>query len=112
MKPPDSAPARDNGPGEEVPPVLEGSDFQSLAPSHLRLHASPLLVAAPGAADLCGLSERTWRKLDRTGRNPAPIHVGRRRLWSVSELARWTEAGCPVRDRWEVLRVREEVRRG
>jgi len=100
----ESAPGRVTGPGERVPLDLEEGDAEIVVRHGFSLHVSPLLVSAPGAARLCGLSERSWRKLDRTGRVPAALHVGRRRLWNVEELRRWTAAGCPPRERWETLR--------
>jgi predicted DNA-binding transcriptional regulator AlpA len=67
----------------------------------MSLFCEPLLVDAIRAATLCGISERTWRKLDRTVRVPRPVEVGRRRLWSVQDLRAWVAAGCPSRERWE-----------
>ena len=109
MLDPDSAAGRalPGAPAEGVPPPDEVSDAESLAVAGLVLQASPLLVAAPGAAHLCGVSERTWRKLDRCGRVPSPIAWGRRRLWATEELRRWSAAGCPARERWEARKGRE-----
>lgn len=89
-----------NKPSEGVPLIVD--DIGALGPtaSGVVLQAAPLLVAAPGAALLCGVSERTWRKFDRCGRVPSPLCWGKRRLWSVEELRRWTSAGCPPRERW------------
>ena len=105
----DSVPSRSGlereGLGENAAPSL---------PPRLVVQTSPLLVAAPEAALLCSVSERTWRKYDRCGRVPSPLRWGKRRLWSVEELRRWIEAGCPSRDRWESLpaaNTRTEERR-
>lgn len=87
----------------EMPPAGTREDARILRPQAppLQLRAEPLLVAAPLAAHLCGLSERTWRKLDATGEVPGALRVGRRRLWSLDELRRWVSAGCPDRERWQ-----------
>ena len=85
---------------EESGPRLLPEDHTEIPPSGLVLQTPPLLVAAPGAARLCGVSERTWRKFDRCGRVPLPLRWGKRRLWSIEELRRWTAAGCPSRERW------------
>ena len=66
--------------------------------------AAPLLVDAREAARLCGVSRSTFWALHSAGKVPLPVHLGRRTLWRVSELAAWTEAGAPPRDRWQVLR--------
>ena len=41
-----------------------------------------------------------------------PVSLGRRRLWSVSELQRWIDAGAPSADRWAIIvgnRIRARV---
>jgi hypothetical protein len=68
----------------------------------IALSCEPLLVNARGAACLCGVCERTWRKLDRCGLTPRSIAFGRRRLWVVATLRRWTEVGCPERSEFEM----------
>ena len=111
---PESAPGRGftHGSGEEMPPTVQANDASSLPSAGLSLHASPLLVAAPQSADLCGVSERTWRKLDRAALIPRAVHIGRRRLWLVDELRLWAAAGCPSRERWEALKRTTEARHG
>lgn len=64
----------------------------------------PALLAAPAAAHHCGVSERTWRSLDRQARIPAPRHIGRRRVWSREELEAWIRADMPAREGWETTR--------
>lgn len=81
--------------------VLLPGEAQEPAVSGVVLQATPLLVPAPAAALLCGVSERTWRKFDRCGRVPSPLRWGKRRLWCVEELRRWAAAGCPPRERWK-----------
>lgn len=57
-----------------------------------------LLVSAQEAAAMLGVSPNKVRELDRTGRMPAPVHLGRRVLWSVQALERWIENGTPRRE--------------
>jgi predicted DNA-binding transcriptional regulator AlpA len=64
---------------------------------------APLLVRAPEAARLCGVSRATWHRLAAAGRTPAPVRLGGAVLWRVDELRAWTEAGCPDRRTWDVL---------
>ena len=63
-----------------------------------------LLVDATTAAELCGLSRSGWWSLHAAGRVPLPVRLGRRTLWRARELAEWSQAGCPARDRWEALK--------
>ena len=69
-----------------------------------------LLVDSVEAARLCGISRTTWWSLHSSGRVPAPVRLGRRTLWRADELRRWTEGGCPPRERW--LAEEETERRG
>ena len=66
----------------------------------------PLLVSKKVAAELVGLSARTWRRMETAGLVPAPIRCGGSLRWGVAELAAWVEAGCPSRDRWENEKAR------
>ena len=44
------------------------------------------------AADFCGLSPATFRRLNETGRFPTPIRLSERRLgWRVSALLEWLD---------------------
>jgi predicted DNA-binding transcriptional regulator AlpA len=61
----------------------------------------PLLVDAPAAAALCGVSEATWWRHHSGGLCPKPVKLGGRTLWRVQELREWVSAGCPDREIWE-----------
>lgn len=61
-----------------------------------------LLAGAERVAMMLDVSERLIRQMDASGRlGPMPISLGRRKLWSVAELARWVRSGCPERQRWQ-----------
>jgi hypothetical protein len=67
----------------------------------------PLLVGIEGAASMLGISVTGFKGLDRTGQiGPLPVELGtcRRRLYSVGELRRWAEAGCPKRENWQMMK--------
>ena len=65
---------------------------------------APLLVDAAQAAALCGVSRATWFSWQAAGRVPAPaLRAGRVVRWSVDEVRRWIEAGCPSVERFAVL---------
>ena len=62
--------------------------------------AERLLIDSTEAAAMCGISRTMWWSMHSQGRVPAPVRLGRRTLWSVDELRRWTAVGCPARERW------------
>ena len=67
----------------------------------------PALVGTEDAASMLGISVTAFKALDRVGQiGPMPIRIGtlQRRLYSVCELRRWAEAGCPTRERWQELK--------
>lgn len=56
---------------------------------------APLLLTAKQAAQMCGMSLRTWRRKDAAGQVPAAVLVGggpTKRL-RVDELSQWCKAG-------------------
>lgn len=70
-------------------------------PAPVATVAAPLAVDAAGAARLLGVGRSTWCSLLAADRTPVGFRIGRRRLWLVSELTAWAEAGAPPRVRWE-----------
>ncbi len=66
--------------------------------------ASTLLFTAAKTAQLCGVSERTWRTWDSAGYIPAAVEIGRSKFWRPEEIKAWIEAGCPRRAKWKILR--------
>lgn len=70
-----------------------------------RRKLSPLVVDARRLAKLlcCGLrSVRTW---DAAGKLPAPIRIGGRVVWRLSEIRAWLDFGAPDRETWEARRA-------
>ncbi len=67
----------------------------------------PVLVGIEDVACMLGISTTAFKALDRTGQiGPLPVQIGtcRRRLYSVYELRRWAEAGCPTREKWQGMK--------
>ena len=67
----------------------------------------PVLVGVEGAAEMLGISPTAFKSLERTGGiGVMPVELGtcRRRLYSVYELRRWAEAGCPTREKWQAMK--------
>lgn len=63
----------------------------------------PLAVGAADAARLAGISRSHWFRLVASGRAPAGLRLGSRRLWRVDEIDRWLAAGAPAGERWETM---------
>jgi len=73
---------------------------------------STALVTAEAAAQLCGISLRTWRRLEREGMVPKPVQLGGRiKRYRRAELLAWMEAGCPSGEQWDHIRQVELRRR-
>jgi predicted DNA-binding transcriptional regulator AlpA len=51
----------------------------------------------------CGV--RTVRTWDAAGKLPAPVRIGGRVVWRVSEIGAWLAAGAPDRETWAALRA-------
>ena len=83
--------------------LLEGPGSAEQEEAGQAFELRPLVVDTLGVAHLLGLSERTVRALNASGRLPRPLSLGGRRLWSRRELEEWVDAGTPGRDRWEAL---------
>ena len=61
----------------------------------------PLLISADESAQMLGIGRTLFYSMHSSGRlGPMPIKLGRRSLWNHKEIEEWTEAGCPVRNRW------------
>jgi hypothetical protein len=65
----------------------------------------PGMVRAKDAASWSSVRLRTWRAWDAAGKVPRPLRIGACTLWSLPELRKWRDAGCPPRDEWEVLKL-------
>ena len=71
-----------------------------------------LLVKAETAAELCGVSLRTWRRLEAEGNVPKPVLLGGRiKRYCRIEMLAWAESGCPSREQWASIRQVEQRRR-
>jgi predicted DNA-binding transcriptional regulator AlpA len=61
----------------------------------------PLQVDTDRAAALCGLSPASWFRLKAAGKTPAPVKLGGRVLYRLSDLKMWVSLGCPDRKTFE-----------
>ena len=74
-------------------------------PRKRRRVLKPLAVDARGLTQLLPFGIRTIRTMDAAGKLPAPVRVGGRVMWLVSEIRAWLAAGAPDRATWEAMRA-------
>lgn len=72
-------------------------------PARRRRRLSPLVVDARRLARLLCAGVRTVRTWDAAGKLPAPIRIGGRVVWRVSEIRAWLKAGAPDRKTWAAM---------
>jgi predicted DNA-binding transcriptional regulator AlpA len=65
----------------------------------------PLVVDARHLAAMLCAGIRTVRTWDAAGKLPAPVRIGGRVVWRVSEIRAWLDAGAPDRETWEARRA-------
>jgi hypothetical protein len=65
----------------------------------------PLLVPAPEAARLCGISEATWFRLKSAGKTPPEVRLGGRVLYRLDDLRLFVAWGCPPRKEFEARKA-------
>ncbi len=58
------------------------------------VQAAPLLLRVQQAAEVLGLSVRSFERLCAAGRLPRPVRLGRLRLWRYRDLQRFVESSC------------------
>lgn len=62
---------------------------------------SQMLLRAADCARLCGVSRRTWFRLDTSLRTPASIRLGGSPVWRREDLDLWISWDCPSRNEFE-----------
>lgn len=67
-----------------------------------------LLVDARRLAAMLCAGVRTVRTWNTAGKLPAPIRIGGRVLWRVSEIRAWIAAGAPDRETWTAIRAAQK----
>lgn len=71
-----------------------------------------LALSGPDAARLCGISPRSWQRLNCTGNVPQAVQLGRRRVWPVRVLEMFLALGAPHRDDPKWLAALERLQGG
>ena len=73
--------------------------------AEINITVEPLLVSVDDAARLLGIGRTLFLEMEASGRlGPMPQKFNKRKLYSVSELRQWTEAGCENRERWLAIK--------
>jgi predicted DNA-binding transcriptional regulator AlpA len=67
-----------------------------------------ILLRAADCARLCGVSRRTWFRLDASARTPASIRLGASPVWRREDMDLWISLGCPTRKEFEARKENEK----
>ncbi|QDU62847.1 hypothetical protein Pan216_37190 [Planctomycetes bacterium Pan216] len=73
----------------------------SVVEAEATLSPTIIMVRAPEAARLVGVSLRKWWVMDSSGACPAPVRLGRSKHWLVEDLKSWASLGCPPREEFQ-----------
>jgi predicted DNA-binding transcriptional regulator AlpA len=60
-----------------------------------------LLIDSKALSKLLDLSQGTIYTMEKEGRMPAAIRIGKAVRWGLEEITAWIEAGCPDRANWQ-----------
>ena len=61
------------------------------------------LLGVKEAADLIGVSAKTFRRMHERGETPKVVRVGKLLKWKRTDLKLWLELGLPDRQRFESM---------
>jgi hypothetical protein len=70
-------------------------------PASLVAAVEALLLPTSEAARICGVSEASWHRLKAAAMTPAPVRLGGKVLYRLSDLRLWTAWGCPPRKEFD-----------
>ncbi len=62
-----------------------------------------ILYSAADCARVCGISRRSWFRLNASGKVPACVRVGASPRWVRKTLERWISLGCPSRCEFQAM---------
>jgi hypothetical protein len=79
--------------------------LSSERPTRKRRRLIPFVADARQLAPLLCLSIRSIRNLDAAAKLPAGLRIGGRKVWLLSEIRDWLNAGAPDRGTWAALRA-------
>ncbi len=60
-----------------------------------------MLLPIKDLAKILAVSPRHVFALERAGKLPEAIRLGRSKRWDSDEITAWVRAGCPSRDQWD-----------
>lgn len=64
-----------------------------------------ILLSAAQCAKMCGISRRSWFRLNASAKVPACVRVGFSPRWVRKTLERWIAMGCPSRKEFEARKA-------
>lgn len=71
---------------------------------------TPLLLSSGQAAAMLGISRSHFYGLITSGSlGVTPIRLGERVLWNRNELEKYVAAGCPTREKWQVMKGSDDA---
>jgi predicted DNA-binding transcriptional regulator AlpA len=73
------------------------------------LQSEQLLVKDKKAAKLCGMGRTKWRELQKQGKIPPSLKIGRGCFWRVEDIKLWVEWGCPELDDFLELKKNQKI---
>ena len=62
------------------------------------------LLNVKALATMLGVHPVTLRRIDYSGKLPKPLRLAAHCIrWRTGEIRAWMDAGCPGRERWEMI---------
>ncbi|MCB0325142.1 MAG: helix-turn-helix domain-containing protein [Bdellovibrionales bacterium] len=68
-------------------------------------HNEQLVLTAEEVAELLCISRAHVFRLQREGKLPAPVRLGRSVRWPRNELEAWLRAGAPTQQEWQTMQA-------
>lgn len=93
-------------PYPSVQKLVHFADAVSMKQNNQQEHDEHIAIPVTKVAELLNVSERHVWAMKTSGRLPRSLKLGRRVLWSRTEIVAWFEAGAPTRDKWEAMKAR------
>lgn len=80
------------------------------APTAPTVAVLPAVVSTEGLAVILDCHAKHVARLDRAGKLPRPIRLGKSKKFVLAEVYAWLEAGAPNRLKWESLKASQPFR--
>ena len=74
--------------------------------SFIPLTVEPMLLSDKQLAVVLSVSVAHVHSLDNSGKLPKAVELGKSKRWVTAEIRAWTNAGCPERTNWLLMKER------